>query len=220
LARSLGAQAPASVAEIGCGDGAVLDELGARGFGRTRVGWEISAAAAALARDRPGVTEAHVFDGRRVPVPDGAYELVFASHVLEHVPSPGDLVAELARIGWAVIVEVPLERNLSARRPSARAASKAAGHVRAFTRRDVKALVRGAGLQVRDELSDPLPLAFHMFERESLAARAKAHVKWAARSVIGRLPVAGPRLITVHYALAATSRIRDEGAHGGPTSTH
>lgn len=204
LARTIGLEAPEAVAEIGCGDGAVLDNLAARAFGSTRIGYEISAAATALAAERTGVTEARFFDGRRVPVPEGTYDLVFASHVLEHVPTPADLVHEMARIGRVVIVEVPLEANLSARRPTARAASKAAGHLHRFSRRQVWGLVREAGLEVRAELSDPLPLAVHMFERVSTPARLKGFAKWVTRSAIAHIPAGGERLITLHYALAAT----------------
>jgi SAM-dependent methyltransferase len=203
LARVIGFEG-GDVAEVGCGDGAILDDLGARGFGHSRVGYEISSAAAALAAERAGVTRVHLFDGRHVPVPDGAYDLVFASHVLEHVSSPGDLVRELARIGHAVIVECPLEANLSARRPGARAASKAAGHIQRFSRDQLRSLVREAGLEIRAELSDPLPLAVHMFGRDSASARLIGYAKWATRSVIGHIPIAGERLITLHYALAAT----------------
>lgn len=204
LATAIGLEAPEVVAEIGCGDGAVLDELGALGFGAVRVGYEISPAAAALAAERGGVSEAHVFDGRRVPVSDRSYDLVFASHVLEHALAPLDLLREMARIGRSVIIEVPLEANLSARRPSARAGSNAAGHLHRFSRRRVRALVAEAGLEIHAELRDSLPLAIHMFDRTSTAARLKGRLKWAIRSAIARIPAAGERLITLHYALAAT----------------
>jgi SAM-dependent methyltransferase len=204
LARAIGLEAPTVIAEIGCGDGAVLDELRARGFADARVGYEISPAATTLAAQRAGVTEAHLFDGRRVPVRDGAYDLVVGSHVLEHVPHPADLLQEMARIGRAVIVEVPLEANLSARRRGARAASEAAGHLHRFSRRQVRHLVEEAGLEVRAELTDPLPLAIHMFDRESRAARLRGYLKWVTRSAIANLPATAERLITVHYALAAT----------------
>jgi SAM-dependent methyltransferase len=203
LARKIGLHAPSSVAEVGCGDGAILDELASRGFGEVRVGYEISAAAAAAAADREGVTEAHVFDGYSVPVPDHSYDLVIASHVLEHVASPGALLQELARVGRCVIVEVPLEANLSARRPRARAASRAAGHLHRFSRRDIRRLVGGAGLEIHADLDDPLPLAVHLFDATSLADRLRAYVKWAVRATVARVPAVGERLITLHYALVA-----------------
>jgi SAM-dependent methyltransferase len=203
LTRGLGIRI-GSIADVGCGDGALLDELSTRGFGDVRIGYEISPPAVALAAGRPGVTEARLFDGRRVPVPDGTYDLAIASHVLEHTLSPGALVAELARIARVVVVEVPLEANLAARRASARLASREAGHIHRFSRRDVRALVAAADLEVRAELSDPLPLAVHLFARTSRAGKLLAWAKWGVRAGLARVPVAGERLITLHYALAAT----------------
>src|SRR4051794_35560344 len=70
LSRDIGLSAPETVLEVGCGDGAVLAELGRRGFGRRRVALEISASAVALARGRPELAEVAVFDGVRIPAPD------------------------------------------------------------------------------------------------------------------------------------------------------
>jgi SAM-dependent methyltransferase len=205
LARSVGLNAPAVVAEIGCGDGAVLDALWSRGFGKARIGYEISTAAAALAADRPGVDEVHVFDGRSLPVADGMYDVVVCSHVLEHAHSPAALLREMARVGRWIIVEVPLEANLSARRPGARAASRAAGHLHRFSRRDVRGLVAGAGMRIEAELCDPLPLAVHLFDRTSRGSKVRGYAKWAIRTAVARIPTVGERLITLHYALAARS---------------
>src|SRR4051794_24447996 len=68
--------ATATVAEIGCGDGALLAELAARGFGGRLSGFDISEAAVSLARDRRVATveRLDVFDGLRLPVDDGAFE--------------------------------------------------------------------------------------------------------------------------------------------------
>jgi SAM-dependent methyltransferase len=196
-----------SVADIGCGDGAVLGHLGARGFGEARVGYEISGAATALAAERVGVTEAHVFDGSSVPVPDGTYDLAIASHVIEHVLSPCALLREMARIARSVIIEVPLEANLSASRASARAASREAGHIHRFSQRDVRRLVSDAGLEVRAELRDTLPLSVYLLARTSAAARLMAIAKWGIRAIVVRIPFVADRLITLHYALAATPEI-------------
>jgi SAM-dependent methyltransferase len=204
LARAIGLAAPGSVVEVGCGDGAVLAELGRRGFGARHVALEISESAVELARRRPEIAEAQVFDGTHVPAGDGAYDLAFATHVLEHVPSPGPLLREMMRAARAVIVEVPLEDNLSARRPAARAASEGAGHLQRFDRGQVRRLIVDAGWQVRAELLDPLPREVHLFGRETAAARAKGWAKWAVRAALAGVPSLGTRLITMHYAVAAT----------------
>ena len=145
LVARAGLPAPRTVCEVGCGDGAVLGVLGRRGFGGGARRLRISASGVRLAAEREEVTEARVFDGAHLPVADDAYDLVFATHVLEHVPDPAPLARELLRAGRAVVVEVPLEANLSARRPAARAASEGVGHLHRFDRRAIRALVAGAG---------------------------------------------------------------------------
>jgi 2-polyprenyl-3-methyl-5-hydroxy-6-metoxy-1,4-benzoquinol methylase len=83
---------PRAVLEVGCGDGAVLAELSRRGVGEARTGIDISSAAIRL--------------------------LVISTHVLEHVPAPFALLAEITRVSQAIVTEVGLERNVSARRAS------------------------------------------------------------------------------------------------------
>jgi ubiquinone/menaquinone biosynthesis C-methylase UbiE len=39
-----------------------------------------------------------LYDGHHLPVPDGSFDVVFSSNVLEHVPHVGDLLRELARV--------------------------------------------------------------------------------------------------------------------------
>jgi SAM-dependent methyltransferase len=204
LTARAGLPAPETVAEVGCGDGAVLGELGRRGFGAHRTGFEISSSGVKLTAERAEVHEAHVFDGARLPVADGAYDLVFATHVLEHVPDPVPLTRELLRVGRAVIIEVPLEANASARRPAARAASEGVGHLHRFDRRAIRRLVTDAGWTVDAELVDPLPREVHLFDVQGAAARAKGYGKWALRAAAAGVPALGERLVTLHFALVAT----------------
>jgi SAM-dependent methyltransferase len=206
LVRQAGLAAPGSVCEVGCGDGAVLGVLGRRGFGRRRVGYEISASGVKLAAERDEVDEAAVFDGLSLPVQDDAYDLVFATHVLEHVPDPAPLTRELLRVGRAVILEVPLEANLSARRPVARAASEGVGHLHRFDRRAIRRLVTDKGWRVAAEVLDPLPLEVHTFGAEGTKAMAKGRAKWALRAGAAAIPPLGERLVTLHFALLAVPR--------------
>jgi SAM-dependent methyltransferase len=211
LVRSAGLTVD-SVADIGCGDGSLLDSLERASFGTRRIGYEISSSAVALAAGRRGVDEVHLFDGVRLPAEGASYDLVIASHVVEHVGSPVALMRELARVGRHVVIEVPLEANLAALRPSARAASADAGHVHRFSRRDARALAAEAGLDVVAEVLDPLPLAVHLFGRTSPLARLAGVCKWAARDACARIPFVGSRLITLHYAFIASPHDRIDRA--------
>lgn len=197
--------AAGSVAEIGCGDGALLAELSRRGFGGTLTGFEISDAALELARARaaPRVVALEAFDGMRLPVADGAFDLGVLSHVLEHVPEPVALLREAGRACRALIVEVPLERNASGGREVKRSASSEIGHLQALDRDAVRRLVSDAGLRVAGDLLDPLPREVHTFFASSPADRARGLAKAAVRRGLFRVaPAAAERAFTLHYACA------------------
>ncbi len=196
---------PINTLEVGCGDGALLCELRRRDFGGRLAGVEITQAAVAIARARAEIDSVELYDGLHLAAPDGAYDLGIVSHVLEHVPDPSALLAEVARACRAVIVEVPLEANLSARRAAKREHAEEVGHLQRLSRGDAREIVAHAGLRIAGELEDPLPLAVHRFLVSSAApsasARAAATAKWAVRAGLHRLaPPLARRLFTVHYA--------------------
>jgi SAM-dependent methyltransferase len=192
---------PINTLEIGCGDGALLCELRARGFDGRLEGVEITRAAVEIARARPEIDSVELYDGACLPAADGAYELGILSHVLEHVPDPPALLVEAARACGAVLMEVPLEANLSARRASKREHASEVGHLQRLDRAGARAIVTGAGLRIAYELEDPLPLSVHLFFATGPLARARATAKWALRAGLHRLaPGLARRVFTVHYA--------------------
>jgi SAM-dependent methyltransferase len=193
---------PASTLEVGCGDGALLSELHRRDFGGRLAGVEITTAAVKIARTREEIDSVELYDGLDLPASDGEYDLGILSHVLEHVPDPPALLAEVARACRAVVVEVPLEDNLSAERASKREHADEVGHLQRLSREDAREIVARAGLRNAGELEDPLPLAVHRFLAPATpSARAAATGKWAVRTGLHRLaPSLARRLYTVHYA--------------------
>ena len=192
---------PINTLEVGCGDGALLCELHRRGFGGRLSGVEISAAAVSIARERRQIDSVDLYDGLQLPFDDGAYDLGILSHVLEHVPDPAKLLAEVARACRAVLVEVPLEANLSARRSGKRVHAAEVGHLQRMDRAEARTTVGRAGLSIACELDDPLPLEVQRFFADTHSARALATAKWAVRAGLHRLaPPLARRLFTVHYA--------------------
>jgi SAM-dependent methyltransferase len=192
---------PSNTLEVGCGDGALLCELRRRGFGGALSGVEITEAAVAIARGREQIDAVELYDGLHLPAVDGEYDLGILSHVLEHVPDPTALLKEVARACRAVLVEVPLEANWSARRAVKREHAAEVGHLQRLDREAVREIVAGAGLTIAAELEDPLPLAAHRFFAGGGRARVMATGKWALRLATHRLaPPLARRAFTLHYA--------------------
>lgn len=194
--------APRRVLEVGCGDGAILGWLAADGFAATLDGCELSAAAVAIAAARPGVGEVRAIAAGSLPYEDDSYDLGIVSHVLEHVHDPAALLRETARVCGAVVVEVPLEDNVSARRPAKRAHALEIGHLQRFSRAAMHRVVTDAGLRVAAELSDPLPREVQRFWADDFAALRRADARWLARRALMAVPPLGRRAITVHWAAA------------------
>lgn len=196
-----GGISPASTLEVGCGDGALLSELHARGFGGRLEGVDVARAAIKRACSRPGIHAVASYDGMRLPCDESAFDLGIASHVLEHVLEPGALLTEIARVCESVVIEVPLEDNLSARRPSRGESFKQLGHLHRLSRGRVRKLASRAGLRIVSETEDALPLSAQRFFATSPASTLAAAGKWAFRSSLHRLaPHLARRLFTVHYA--------------------
>jgi SAM-dependent methyltransferase len=200
LCRRAGVGA-STLLDVGCGDGALLSELHRRRFASRLVGVEITRAAVEIARARPEIAAVELFDGATLPFAPASFDLGVLSHVLEHVGDPPALLREVARTCQAVVVEVPLEANWSARRASRRAHAHEVGHLQRLDRAQARAIIAGAGLEVVAELEDPLPLRAHTFLAEGRGARAAATARWAFRA--GMHAVAPPlarRAFTLHYA--------------------
>jgi len=208
LAARIGLR-PRSLVDVGCGDGAVLAELSRRGFAREYAGFDVAEPAVEVLRARrlPELRRVEVFDGRRLPVDDRAFDLSLLSHVLEHVEDAATLIGEAARVAPAVLVEVPLERNVSAGREQAAGTREEIGHLQRFDRAAVRTLVEQAGLEIAAELSDPLRREVHLFFADTPAVRARALAKAAVRrSAFALSSRLAERLFTVHYACIATRR--------------
>jgi SAM-dependent methyltransferase len=192
---------PDSTLDVGCGDGALLSELHRRGFGGRLAGVEISDAAVAIARERPEIQSVERYDGLHLAAAGGSYDLGLLSHVLEHVPDPVPLVAEVARACRAVVVEVPLEANWSARRGGKREHAAEVGHLQRLDRRGARSMIARSGQWIACEIEDPLPAEVHRFFASGSSGRVAATAKWAVRAASHRAaaPLAR-RLFTVHYA--------------------
>jgi 2-polyprenyl-3-methyl-5-hydroxy-6-metoxy-1,4-benzoquinol methylase len=154
--------APATVLDVGCGEG-VLTEQWAQRLGDGRVvgldlddpklqgEWD--------ARRRPNL-EFRTTAGDDLPFADGEFELVTAIEVLEHVPEAPHTIAEMARVASRnLLVSVPREplwRALNvARGAYVRELGNTPGHVNHFSKRAfVRALAEHGRIA---EVRSPFP---------------------------------------------------------------
>ena len=72
-----------------------------------------------------------------------------------------------------MLVEVPLEANVSARRAGKREHAAEVGHLQRLDRAAARAIVARGGPAIAGELEDPLPLEVHRFFAAQ-PARARA----------------------------------------------
>ena len=96
--RAVIARAPASgpVLDLGCRDGSLATALG---LPRDRtVGADIDPEALASARDADVLAPCTADLWGSFPFREGAFSLVVAGEILEHVPFPQDFIAEAARV--------------------------------------------------------------------------------------------------------------------------
>jgi 2-polyprenyl-3-methyl-5-hydroxy-6-metoxy-1,4-benzoquinol methylase len=154
--------APTSILDAGCGEGE-LSERWARRPGVTRVlGCDLEDAelrAHWRRREGPGLAFAAA-RAESLPAADGAWDLVAAVELLEHVADPERVLAELVRVArHHVLVSVPREplwRALNlARGAYIGRLGNTPGHVGHFSRRRILAALAGHGTVVRTRT--PLP---------------------------------------------------------------
>ena len=94
-----------SVLDVGCGKGYVLDRIAAANAGARLVGVD-------LLDSVPDASFSYVqAPASRLPFGDGEFEVVVCTHVIEHLPSPEQVMKELVRVASGkVIVVTPRQR--------------------------------------------------------------------------------------------------------------
>ncbi|MFH1539514.1 MAG: class I SAM-dependent methyltransferase [bacterium] len=100
---------PEPVLDLGCGDGIFSSILFT---GRVVVGADISHRELTLARRFGAHGAMAAADARALPFKGGSFATVFSNCVLEHVPEPGKVMSEIARVlkpGGVFVTTVPTE---------------------------------------------------------------------------------------------------------------
>jgi SAM-dependent methyltransferase len=195
---SLCAQIPhATILEIGCGDGAILQRLAQIGFGSQFTGLEISSSAVRKVQGKqiPNC-EVHLFDGYELPFSGKQFDLAVLSHVLEHVEYPRRLIHNAAHVAGNVFIEVPLEDN---RRMPRDFIFDRVGHINFFNPRTIRALVQSCGMTVMGEYLCHSSRPVYIFRKGRLRGSLSF---WFKEAILRAAPSLGTQAMTYHYALS------------------
>ena len=200
IQRLLGSRTVESVIEVGCGTGSVLAELASRKIGQQHVGVDV---ADPRAHVHPGAAsmDLRTFDGETLEFRDGTFDLVIATHVVEHVPNPRSFVRELARVSRRLVyIEVPCEMKARSSRAKLQSALDI-GHINGYSPEYFLILLQTAGLNVLEmELFDHSS-AVHAFRSSKL----KSLINMTIRRTFLRLsPLIASRLFCYHCGALAS----------------
>jgi 2-polyprenyl-3-methyl-5-hydroxy-6-metoxy-1,4-benzoquinol methylase len=112
---SLGDAPAGRLLDVGCGSGTFLARMAGRGWQVTGVDFDPSAVE--TARRHPGV-DVHVGGIDSLPDDFGPFDVITASHVIEHVDSPGEFLAHCRRLlkpGGRLAIRTPNAGSLGHR---------------------------------------------------------------------------------------------------------
>ncbi|MEZ5120908.1 MAG: class I SAM-dependent methyltransferase [Solirubrobacterales bacterium] len=153
--------APASLLDVGCGEGVLVERWARRIPGRV-VGIDLDDPQlhAEWAKRQVGNLEYRVMKAENLPFADGEFAVATAIEVLEHVPDPEHTVAEMARVACGhLLVSVPREplwRALNmARGAYLKDLGNTPGHLNHWSKRTFVSLLSKHGTVV--EARSPFP---------------------------------------------------------------
>ncbi|MER1969084.1 class I SAM-dependent methyltransferase [Castellaniella sp. GW247-6E4] len=172
-----------SVLEVGCGTGSVLGSVRRRGVGVNHVGIDVADPHAHV--DSNLNTEniiLQVYDGVKIPYSNSSFDLVFATHVLEHVQDERGFLFELKRVSRKyVYVEVPCEINI---RTSVQRLQTTLniGHINAYTPETFALTIETSGLRIKEIFIRDHSWKIHSFYGRKIPSFLKMMTRRAALS--------------------------------------
>ena len=187
--------------EIGSGEGALLKRMEQAEFAEELYSLEISessvSALQSLALKR--LRQASLFDGYITPFDDKSFDLVVLSHIIEHLEYPRILIAEAARIGRYIFVEVPLEDNLKLPHDYS---FTPLGHINYYSPKTIRRLLQSCDLKVLQQHISPNSISVYRYR----LGLVRGTLAYAVKRILLLSPVVATQLFTYHCALLATAQ--------------
>ncbi len=181
-----------TVLDVGCGTGVVLEQLAVKKIGTCFDGIEVGTEYSQHAREDLHI---HCYDGKTIPFEDKTFDLVYASHVLEHVMDERGFLNELGRVSRkCVYIEVPCELHLRSSRQSLQQ-SLDIGHINAYTVESFALTLETSGLRVDRLKLFEHDYAVHRFHSPAWLAMLKSVTR---KAMLGLSESAASRIFTYH----------------------
>jgi SAM-dependent methyltransferase len=209
--------------DVGCGTGDFLAVM------RSRTGWRVSGL-----EPTPGASryarEVHGLEVQQGELPHGdlpsrCFDVVTMWHVLEHVPDPAAILAEVSRLLKAdgvLVIAIPVSDSLEAEWFGPQwAGYDVPRHLVTFSRSSLTTLARNRGFDLQEKhgviqglASVRVSLEFWLKQRGGLHARSSRAIAWLLMPpVFLALRLLGGRQSSVAVFVA---RLPRSGGSGGP----
>jgi SAM-dependent methyltransferase len=178
---------PATLAEVGCGAGAVLAALQARLPQTALHGWDIAPGAARFWNAHCGI---RFTQGDFLTQRSGRFDVLLLLDVIEHVANPHDFLSRLAPHGNHVVLHIPLDLSVSSvlRETPLLQQRRGVGHIHYFTRMLALELLRECSYDIVEASF----AGAHLRPRTSLGGKLASFVR---RAVFAFGREAGVRLL-------------------------
>lgn len=140
----------ASILDVGCGAGGVIDGI-AKLMPGVKFALGIDTAPEAIRLGRQLRADSLVdLECKSLDEIDGSFDLIIASHVVEHVANYGAFIDELAKRGGLVYINIPIEINAfySIRGLSQSMTYAKYGHINFFSEMFFKDFVKSRGYEI------------------------------------------------------------------------
>lgn len=136
------------VLEVGAGDGAILKKINDSNFCGELYALEISDSGIEKIKERnlSKVKSAQKFDGYSTNFADKEFDLIYCSHVIEHVEHPRILLREIKRISRKQIFEIPIDFSFSVDKKAKHFLSY--GHINIYTPALFRFLLLSEGFKI------------------------------------------------------------------------
>jgi len=136
------------VMECGAGEGSILEYLDASGAFSELFAIEISDTGVHQIQKRnlERLKEVKKFNGYEIPYSNKEFDMVYCSHVIEHVEHPRILLREIKRVSRFQVFEIPLEYSIGVDENVKHFLSY--GHINIYTPSIFKFLLKSEGYEI------------------------------------------------------------------------